>query len=59
VLSPSDISERTQLGYRTVLRAIEDGELPASKLRGKLRVREDDFESWLDKNRVVPWTPGL
>ena len=54
MLTPREIAQKCQLNYRTVLRAIEAGELPASRLRGRLRVDEDDFAAWVDKNKVLP-----
>lgn len=54
MLTPREIATRCQLNYRTVLRAIEAGELPASRLRGRLRVSEEDFAEWISRNRVEP-----
>jgi excisionase family DNA binding protein len=53
-LTPKAIAELTGLNYRSVLREIEDGELAAYKLRGRLRVKVEDYEEWLSRNAVKP-----
>lgn len=54
MLTPAQIAARTQLSENAVYRAIEAGELVATKLRGRLRVEPDDFEAWKLANRVTP-----
>ena len=54
LLSVADVAEATGLSETAVYRAIAVGELRASKLRGRLRVRLADLESWIDSNRVSP-----
>lgn len=53
-LTVLEIAERTQLSPWAIRRAISDGELPASKLRGRLRVDALDFQGWIDGCRVQP-----
>lgn len=48
LLSPREVAAHTGLSYRTVLRAIEAGELPASRLRNRLRISRYDMLSWID-----------
>ena len=52
LLSPKQVSDLCGLHVEVVRRAIRDGELPASRLRGKLRVRPEDFDAWVNQNAV-------
>lgn len=58
MLSPAQVAELTGLSraaiYRAVYRAVEEGELPASKLRGRVRVEEADLAAWKERMRVTP-----
>jgi excisionase family DNA binding protein len=54
LLSPQQIRDLTGLHEEVIRRAIRDGELRASKLRGKLRVRPQDYDAWIDQNAVAP-----
>lgn len=56
MLSPQQVAGQTGLNYRTVLRAIEAGELRAAKLRGRLRISEQDMQAWIGDNIVEPAT---
>lgn len=53
----AEVAERVGLGERAIRRAIERGELPASKLCGRVRVRPEDAEAWIEQNRVQPRIP--
>jgi excisionase family DNA binding protein len=59
LLSPEDVASACSLSRRAVYRAIERGELPAARLCSRLRIRFEDFESWLETNRVEPVTRVL
>jgi excisionase family DNA binding protein len=37
---------------KVVRRAIDAGELPAFKVRTRLRIRHSDFDAWIEGNRV-------
>jgi excisionase family DNA binding protein len=52
LLSPEDVAKRCGLSRRAIYRAIERGELPATRLCSRLRVASDDLEAWLEDNRV-------
>jgi excisionase family DNA binding protein len=54
LLSVAEVAETTGLSESAVYRAIAVGELRASKLRGRLRVRLSDLESWIESNLVSP-----
>ena len=40
------------LSRKAVYRAIERGELPASKLCSRLRIKPSDLDAWVDGNRL-------
>lgn len=54
LLSVAEVADTTGLSESAVYRAIAVGELRASKLRGRLRVRLSDLESWIESNLVSP-----
>lgn len=54
LLSVAEVASTTGLSESAVYRAIAAGELRASKLRGRLRVRMSDLESWIESNLVSP-----
>ncbi len=51
LLSIKDIASACQLSEKAVRRAIDDGELPAMKLRSRLRVTPEDFNAWIASSR--------
>jgi excisionase family DNA binding protein len=52
LLSVRDVAELAGLSGMAVYRAISAGELRASKLRGQLRIRPEDFDKWVDESVV-------
>lgn len=52
LLSVRRVAELADLSEMAIYRAIKAGELRASRLRGKLRIRSQDFERWVDENAV-------
>lgn len=52
LLTPREVADYCNLNYRTVLRAIEAGELPASRLSNRLRVSRYDMLAWIDGKAV-------
>jgi excisionase family DNA binding protein len=63
LLSVSEVADATGLSSNAIYRAISDGQLRASKLRGRLRIELADLEAWIDSNLVTtrgkPKTPPL
>jgi excisionase family DNA binding protein len=61
LLAVSEVAEATGLSSNAVYRAISDGQLRASKLRGRLRIELADLDAWIDSNLVttrgMPKTP--
>ena len=53
LLSPEQVAEMCGLSRRAVYRAIERGELAASRLCHRLRVRPADVDAWVAANRVA------
>jgi excisionase family DNA binding protein len=51
LLSIREIAAACQLSEKAVRRAIEEGELPAVKLRSRLRITPEDFASWIAASR--------
>jgi excisionase family DNA binding protein len=59
LLTPEDVARRTGLSRRAVYRAIERGDLQASRLCSRLRIREADYEAWIEANIVeIPQHAG-
>ena len=54
LLSPEDVARHCGLSRRAVYRAIERGELRASRLCSRLRIRSQDVEAWITANSVEP-----
>lgn len=48
LLSANDVAELSGLSYHAVLRAIRSGELKASKRRGRILIRHEWFDEWID-----------
>lgn len=51
------MAEQVGLSEWAVRQAIRDGELQASKLRGRLRIDAVDLQAWVDGSRVRPVVP--
>ena len=52
LLSPADVAHAYKLSRKTIYRAIERGELRASRIGNRLRIRPEDCQTWLDSNTV-------
>jgi excisionase family DNA binding protein len=53
-LTPREVAEITGLHVAVVRRAVDRGELRAHKLCSRLRIRQEDFQDWLERNIVRP-----
>ena len=58
MLSPAEVARCAGLSRAAVYRAIERGELKASRLCGRLRVEPGDFEEWKRRGLVRPLAPS-
>ena len=54
MLTVRQVASRVGLSEWAIRRAIHDGELPAYKPRGQIRVQTADLEDWLHGTRVIP-----
>jgi excisionase family DNA binding protein len=54
LLSPEEVARQCGLSRRAVYRAIERGELRASRLCSRIRIRVADVEAWVDENQIEP-----
>lgn len=54
LVSVADVASMTGLSDTAVYRAIAAGELRATKLRGRLRIRFADIDAWIESNAVKP-----
>ena len=52
LLCPREVAETTGLSYHAVLRAIHRGELRASRLCQRIRIRPADLAVWIEGNRI-------
>jgi excisionase family DNA binding protein len=57
LVSVSEVADRVGLSTKAVRRAIERGELAASKLCGRIRVRPEDVDAWIEQSRIGALTP--
>src|SRR4051812_31740175 len=53
-LSPSDVARQLGISRSAVYRLIGEGELPAYKARGRLRVEPCEVQAFKERNRVRP-----
>jgi excisionase family DNA binding protein len=54
MLTVEDVARLTQLSVCTIRAAVRAGELTATKLRGRIRVKPDDLQAWIDACRITP-----
>jgi excisionase family DNA binding protein len=54
LLTVDDVARITRLSKYTIRAAIREGELKASKLRGRFLIEPADLQAWIDAGRVQP-----
>ena len=54
LLTVREVADYAQLSQKAVRRAIAQGELRASRLRGRLRIEPADLRKWIEANRYEP-----
>ncbi len=52
MLTPAQVERLTNLSRATVYRAIERGELRASRLCGRLRIEPGELEAWKQRSLI-------
>lgn len=50
--SPAEVAELVGLSRKAIYRAIDRGELRASRVTNRLRIRSVDVDAWLEDGRV-------
>ena len=53
-LTKDEVARLLKLSTKTIERAILGGEIPAFKVRQRVRICRDDLDAWLDAQRVEP-----
>lgn len=53
-LSPAEVAEDFGVSREAIYRAIQDGELPAYKVRGRLRVEAAELAAFKARNTIQP-----
>jgi excisionase family DNA binding protein len=56
-LTPHQVAEMMKCSYKTILKEIACGKLPAIRLRGTYRIPQEEFEGYLEAGRVKRTTP--
>jgi excisionase family DNA binding protein len=54
LLTVADVADIVGMTDHTIRQAIRDGELPAVKLRGRIRINPADVHAWLDGATITP-----
>jgi excisionase family DNA binding protein len=54
LLSVDDVHALTGISTHAIRRAIKRGELAGSKVANCVRVRESDYDAWIDAGRIEP-----
>jgi excisionase family DNA binding protein len=57
LLSLAEVAERFGLGEQAVRRAIARGELQATKVCGRIKIRPADVDEWFEAGRIQPQRP--
>jgi len=57
LLTINDVAAVCKLSETAVRRAIADGELPAVKLRSRMRITPEDFNAWIASQRQASARP--
>ena len=52
LLTVGDVAALAQLSTRTIRRAVVRGDLAASKLGGRIRIRREDVDDWIERSRI-------
>lgn len=56
-LSPQQVADAYGLSRRAIYRAIDRGDLSASKLCGRIRISPGALAEWILRNRIEPSAP--
>lgn len=56
LLSVADVAIVVGMSEHTIRQAIRDGDLIASKLRGRIRIDPQDVHAWINQSTITPKT---
>ncbi len=64
LLDVRSVARATGFSEMAIYRAVSSGELRASKLRGRIRIRPRDIDAWIDANLMdvpapIPEAPSV
>ena len=51
VLTIKQVAEYLQVTEKTIYTLVQEGDLPAFKVRGQWRFKEEDLEKWIEENK--------
>jgi len=54
-IAVKSVAESLAVSTRTVSRMCESGDMPAYKIGGQWRIRQDEFAKWMKGNRNEKW----
>lgn len=57
LLSVADVAQILGLSEYTIRQAVREGDLPAAKLRGRIRIDPDSVRAWINASPVPTATP--
>jgi hypothetical protein len=58
LMTVAEVARRARFSTKTVLRALQAGELVGSKVRSRWVVWPEDFRAWIDGGRRATLSPG-
>jgi Helix-turn-helix domain len=58
LMTVAEVARRSRFSTKTVLRALQAGELVGSKVRSRWVVWPEDFRAWIDAGRRPTPSPG-
>lgn len=53
-LTTEEVAQRIKESKHTIAQRCASGQIPATKLGGEWRVKEDDLEAWMAPNNIKP-----
>ena len=54
LMTPAEVAERLKVSSKTILRLVQDGSLPAIKLKRAIRIPEDVVEEFIKNSLIDP-----
>jgi len=54
LMTPAEVAERLRVSSKTILRLVQDGSLPAIRLKRAIRIPEDVVEEFIKNSLIDP-----